>query len=99
MQIAHSRCLNTKPDQRAFGNNCLIGLIWHAGGPFRLIEKIGKLGAGTLEACRIDIGDVVGNHFQIELLGVHTGCGNRQGFHSRSLFSESTQTGIRLISR
>jgi hypothetical protein len=49
-----------------------------------LVEQIGELGAGALEAGRVDVGDVVGDDFQIGLLGVHAGGGDGECSHTFS---------------
>ncbi|EGE59948.1 hypothetical protein RHECNPAF_1760034 [Rhizobium etli CNPAF512] len=81
MQIAHRRRLNTETDIGAFRDHGLVGAVGHTLGAFGLIEQIRELGAGPLEACRVDVGDVVGDDFQIGLLGIHARCCNGERSH------------------
>ncbi len=78
----------------AFGDDALVRPVGNALQPLGLVEQVGELGAGPLEACRIDVGDVVGDDFQVQLLGVHAGRGDGESSH-RLL----PQIAIRLTSR
>ena len=46
-----------------------------------LVEQVGEFGARALEAGGVDVGDVVGDDFEIGLLGVHAGGGDGECFH------------------
>ncbi|CAK0775194.1 hypothetical protein WCLP8_5220014 [uncultured Gammaproteobacteria bacterium] len=50
-----------------------------------LIEEILEFGPLTLEAGGGAVGDVVGNGFDVELLGQHAGSADRETFHGSTL--------------
>ena len=66
---------------RAFGHDCLVGGVRDARVPLNLVEQVGEFGAGSLEARGVDVRHVVGDHFKIELLGIHTGSCDGQSLH------------------
>ncbi|MCY1302678.1 hypothetical protein D9M70_523510 [compost metagenome] len=94
MQVAHGSRLDAETDDRAFRNDGLVGAVRHALGALGLIKQVGELCAGTLVAGRVDVRDVVRDHFEVQLLGVHAGCGNGKGLHVSFL-----QICMRAISR
>ncbi len=49
--------------------------------PVGLVEQVGELRPRPLETGRVDVGDVVGDHVQILLLGVHAGGGDSECAH------------------
>ena len=57
----------------AFRDGLLAGGDGNAVGALDLVEQVGELGARPLEARRVDVGDVVGDDFDIGLLGRHAG--------------------------
>jgi hypothetical protein len=63
------------------GTMPLIGAARHALEPLGLVQQVGEFGPRALEAGGVDVGDVVGDDFQVELLGVHAGGGDRERFH------------------
>src|SRR3984957_17810513 len=55
------------------GGQLVAGSLIGTGRPLRLIEQIFKFNLGLLVAGRIDVREIVGNHIQVVLLGVHSG--------------------------
>ncbi len=60
----------------------------------RLIEQVGELRPRALEGGGVDVGDVVGDDFDVQLLGVHARRCDGERFHG----SGPPQIAIRLIS-
>ena len=86
MDVADGDRFHAETDHGAFRHHAGIGAVRHTLQPFRLVEQIGKLRAGALEAGRVDVRDIVGDDFQIELLGIHAGCRDGECFHVNSPF-------------
>jgi hypothetical protein len=55
----------------AFRNGVLAAANGHAMDALDLIQEIGELGPRPLEAGGIDVGDVVGDDLDVQLLGRH----------------------------
>src|SRR5690606_17853581 len=49
--------------------------------PLRLIEEDRELRPRPFESGRIDVGDIIGDDFDIELLGTHAGRSDRESSH------------------
>ena len=94
MQIADCNGPDAKTDRVAFRNDRFVVGGGSSCGALRLIEKVGEFGARAFETGRVDIGDVVGNDFNVGLLRGHSRRGNRKGSHG-----SRPQICIRLISR
>ena len=94
MNVADRGKPRAQPQLCTFRNSTGSAGIRDAVGAFNLIQKIRELGARALEARRIDIRNIVGNDFNIGLLGCHAGCCDREGAHVLFL-----QICILLISR
>ncbi|MNY00940.1 hypothetical protein D3C86_1334510 [compost metagenome] len=81
MDVTHRRGLHAETDIGTFGHDRLIGAVRHTLHALGLVEKIGELRTRALVAGGVDVGDVVGNDFQIGLLGVHTGGSDGKSSH------------------
>jgi len=90
MQVADGRRLHTEPDLGAFRDGRLAAAHRHTLELLRLVEQIGELGAGALEAGGVDIGDVVGDDFDVHLLGVHARGGDGEGAHGPILLRSAS---------
>ena len=64
-----------------------------SGKSFGLIDEVGELGARALESGGVDIGDVVGDHFEILFLGVHARGRDRKRSHASTSLFEPTNSG------
>ena len=72
MQVADGGGAHAEADLGAFGNGLLAAAVGRAGGALGLIEQVRELGPRALEARGVDVGDVVGDHLDVGLLGVHS---------------------------
>lgn len=94
VHIAHGRRLDAEADRNALRHQRGIGAVGHALRAVDLVEQVGEFGARPLVAGGVDVGDVVGDDFQICLLGIHAGGGDGKCFHALT-----PQIPIRLTSR
>ncbi len=98
VDVAHGRCLHAEADRDAFRHEAVGGARRHALHAVDLIEKVGELGARALEAGGVDVGDIVGDDFEIGLLGIHARGGDGECFHDDLPFCTALQIAIRLTS-
>jgi hypothetical protein len=64
---------NGQAQLRPLGYGTRSTAVWNAVRAFHLVQQIGEFGPRPLEARRVDVGDVVGDDFNIELLCAHAG--------------------------
>src|SRR5262249_11759586 len=73
MQVAHGGRAHAKTNLRSFRNDLLPAAVRRTRGALRLVEQIGEFRPRPLKAGRVDVGDVVGYHLDVGLLGLHAG--------------------------
>src|SRR5262249_40925021 len=74
--MANRRCTHSEPDLRALRYDILPAARRRSCQPLRLIKQIREFGFPPFKARRVDIGDIVGNDIDIELLGAHSSGSN-----------------------
>src|SRR5690606_36309057 len=72
---------HAKADLSTFGYDVLTAACRRTSCPLGLIEKVRELRPRPFESGRIDVGDVIGDDFDIELLGTHAGRSDRESSH------------------
>ena len=73
--------MRTPRPTRAPSGTILAAPVRHAGRALDLIEQIGELAARPLVGGGVDVRDVVRDHIDVQLLGIHARRGDGQGSH------------------
>ncbi len=82
MQFADGCCAHTQSNLCAFWNRVFTAPVWRPSSAFGLVEQIREFGTRTLESSRIDVGNIIGDDLEIELLGRHARRGNCERPHA-----------------